>query len=162
MKTVKNSTITQGRMEQSIEHAINRVAGPQITQQINQAVEDERIRTGSVTKFYPYLDKAEVKLDHSGELVLCKILHRFGGELLDLYTPTADSVGYCDNLHEPCIFPREKLHCLIININDLDSDEHLLLGFTPSMNSAAAIEMTDDYLVIANGITISDTDDPDS
>lgn len=129
MKTVKNSTITQGRMEQSIEHAINRVAGPQITQQINQAVEDERIRTGSVTKFYPYLDKAEVKLDHSGELVLCKILHRFGGELLDLYTPTADSVGYCDNLHEPCIFPREKLHCLIININDLDSDEHLLLGF---------------------------------
>ena len=73
MKSVKKSTITQGRMEQAIDRAVNRVAGPQITQQINDAVENERIRTGTITKFYHYLDKVEVALDNSDEKVLCKI-----------------------------------------------------------------------------------------
>lgn len=129
MKSVKKSTITQGRMEQAIDRAVNRVAGPQITQQINDAVENERIRTGTITKFYHYLDKVEVALDNSDEKVLCKILHRFGGELIDLYTPSADSIEYCDDLHEPCIIPRCSLNCLIINIHDSDSEEFLLLGF---------------------------------
>ena len=129
MKTVNNSTITQGRMEQAINHAVNRVTGPQITQQINDAVASERIHTGRVTKFYHYLDKAEVDLDFSNEKVLCKILHRFGGELIDLFTPVADEVTFCDNLKEPCIIPRGTLHCLVLNISDEDSDEWLLLGF---------------------------------
>lgn len=129
MKTVKGSTITQGRMEQAIEHAVNRVAGPQISQQIEDSVEKQIVHTGRVIKFYHYLDKALVELDSTGEKVLCKRLHLFGGDLLDLYTPTADRVGYCDDLHEPCVFPRGELHCLIVNINDRDSEEYLLLGF---------------------------------
>ena len=98
MRTIKDSTITQGRMEQAINNAVNRVAGPQIVQQIDAAVENEKIRTGVVTKFYPYLDKALVELDNSDEKVLCKILHRFGGELIDLYTPSADTDSFCDDL----------------------------------------------------------------
>lgn len=129
MKTVKNSTITQGRMEQAIEHAVNRVAGPQISQQIDDAVASERIRTGTITKFYHYLDKAEVDLDFSNEKVLCKILHRFGGEMIDLFTPLADEISFCDELREPCVIPRAVLHCLVLNISDEDSDEWLLLGF---------------------------------
>lgn len=129
MKTIKDSTITTGRLEQSIEHAVNRVAGPQITQQISNAVEDERLRTGRVTKFYHYLDKAEVKIDHSGELVLCKILHRFGGDVLDLYTPVASEESFCDELKEPCIIPRHGLNCLVIKIHDEDSEENLILGY---------------------------------
>ena len=75
MKTVKNSTITQGRMEQAIEHAVNRVAGPQISQQIDDAVSSERIRTGTITKFYHYLDKEEVDLDFSNEKEILKGLN---------------------------------------------------------------------------------------
>lgn len=122
-------TQTQGRLKQSIDNAITRKAMPQITKQIDAAVENERIRTGTIVKFYHYLDKALVALDNSDEQVLCKILHRCGGELIDLYTPTADRLEYCDDLHEPCYRPRGKIHCLIINIHDSDSDEHLLLGF---------------------------------
>lgn len=129
MKTVKSSTITQGRMEQAIEHAVNRVAGPQITQQINDVVENERIRTGVITKFYQYLDKVEVALDNSDEKIICKILHRFGGELIDLYTPSADNSSFCDNLKEPCVIPRADLHCLVLNIYDADSEEWLMLGY---------------------------------
>lgn len=127
MKTVKNSTMTQGRMEKAIGHAVNRVAGPQITQQITEAVENERIKTGVLTKFYQYLDKAEVQIDDSGELILCRILHRFGGELIEYYTPVGDE-SYCEDLKETCIIPRAELHCCILNIND-GTDEWLLLGF---------------------------------
>lgn len=129
MKTVKQSTITQGRMEQAIAHAVNRVSGPQITQQINDSVENERIRTGVITKYYHYLDKAEVQLDDTGELLLCKILHRFGGELMEFYTPLEDHMDFDDTLKEPCVIPRSPLHVCVLNINDADSEEHIILGY---------------------------------
>lgn len=129
MRTVNKSTITTNRMEQSIQHAVNRVAGPQVIQQINERVENERIRTGVITKYYHYLDKAEVRLDNNDELVLCKILHRFGGDLIDLYTPLEEEITYCDTLKEPCVIPRSQLHVCVLNIHDADSEEQLILGF---------------------------------
>ena len=56
-------TITQGRLEESIKNAVNHVMGPNITQQISKTVEEERIQTGRVIRFYPYIDKALVRLD---------------------------------------------------------------------------------------------------
>ncbi|MBQ8017596.1 MAG: hypothetical protein IJ258_05750 [Methanobrevibacter sp.] len=122
-------TPTKGRLKQALDNAVTNRALPQITHQIETTVDEEKIRTGRVLKFYHYLDKALVELDNTDETVLCKILHRFGGELIDLYTPSADSIEYCDDLHEPCIIPRCSLNCLIINIHDNDSEEFLLLGF---------------------------------
>ena len=129
MKSLKKSTITQGRMEQAIERAVERVAGPSITQEINDVVKEERIRTGVVTKFYHYLDKVEVELDNSNEKVLCKILHRYGGDMIDLYTPSADAVLFCDERKEPYVRTRGAVHCLVLNIHDSDSEEWLLLGY---------------------------------
>lgn len=122
-------TPTQGRLRAAIDNAVTKPIIPQVLPEIETAVEKERIRTGVITKFYPYLDKAMVELDNSDEVVLCKILHRFGGELIDLYTPSADSSDYCDELHEPCVVPRDSLNCLIVNIDDADSEEYLILGF---------------------------------
>ena len=122
-------TPTQGRLRAAIDNAVTKPIIPQVLPEIETAVEKERIRTGVITKFYPYLDKAMVELDNSDEVVLCKILHRFGGELIDLYTPSADSSDYCDELHEPCVIPRASLNCLIVNIDDADSEEYLILGF---------------------------------
>ena len=66
----KDITITKGRVEEAIEGAITRTIGPKITQQITNAVDNTKIRTGIITKFYPYLDKAEVSLDNTDEKVL--------------------------------------------------------------------------------------------
>lgn len=125
----KDITVTDARFSQAVEKAISRVAVPQIKSEVNEKMEQALVRTGVITKFYHYLDKAEVKLDNSNEKVLCKILHRFGGELIDYFTPTADDVTYCDDRHEPCVIPRGQLHVCVLNIHDSDSDEHLILGF---------------------------------
>lgn len=122
-------TPTRGRLKEALDNAVTNRALPQITRQIETTVDEEKIRTGRVVKFYHYLDKALVELDNTDETVLCKILHRFGGALIDLYTPSADTIDYCDDLHEPCIIPRGDLNCLIINIHDSDSEEYLLLGY---------------------------------
>ena len=124
----KDITITKGRVEEAIEGAITRTIGPKITQQINTAVEGAKIRTGIITKFYQYLDKAEVQLDNSNQKVLCKILHRYGGELIDFFTPNGDE-DFCTELHEPCIIPRGDMHCLIVNIHENDSNDWLMLGY---------------------------------
>lgn len=127
----KDITVTKGRVEEAIEGAITRTIGPKITQQINNAVENTKIRTGVITKFYPYLDKAEVQLDNTGEKVLCKVLHHYGGELIDFFTPNGDE-DYCNELHEPCIIPRGDLQVLIVNIHDSDSNDWLMLGYYAS------------------------------
>ena len=125
---VQNITVTDGRAKSSIETGVSKLISEKITTQINNAIEDERAKTGVITKFYPYLDKAEVKFDKTNKKVLCKILHRHGGELLDFYTPFGEQT-LCDKLKEPCVIPRDPMHCLVINISDFDSEEHLILGF---------------------------------
>ena len=120
-------TVTEGRLKQSIDDAVTRSIGNKISQQITNAVENERVKTGVITKFYQFLDKVEIKIDDSEDTVICRILHRFGGELIDFYTPTGED-SFCDNLKEPCIIPRGELHCCILNIND-DTDDWLMLGY---------------------------------
>lgn len=128
MNKVQNLTVTSGRAKSSIETGVTNIISEKVTNQINQAIANERPTTGVVTKFYPWLDKAEVKLDKTNKKVLCKILHRHGGELLDFYTPFGDQT-LCDKLKEPCVIPRDTLHCLVMHVTDLDSEEHLILGF---------------------------------
>ena len=129
LTNIKDITLTEARAKNAVNNTIQNIVGPTITQEITSTVENERIRTGVITKFYHYLDKAEVELDNADETVLCKILHRFGGGLIDYYTPESDSLEFDDVLHEPYYKPRGPIHCLIININDEDSEEYLILGF---------------------------------
>ncbi len=126
----KNITATEGRLKSNFSSAVNTLVNLDGIQRSITKVQDKTsLRTGTVTKYYPYLDKAEVKLDSTKKTVLCKILHKYGGELLDLYTPVADRKEFCDKLKEPCYIPRAKLHCVVVNLHDADSDEHLLLGY---------------------------------
>ena len=129
MKTSENLTVTDARLRQALSKEVNQIISNTVPQQIQKVLDDNLIRTGVVTKFYHYQDKAEVKLDNSNKIVLCKCLHRFGGELIDFFTPTADEEIFDDNRKEPCIIPRGNLHCVVMNIHDLDSDEHLILGY---------------------------------
>ena len=127
MVNSQDLTITEGRARNAIEVLLDAMTMPQVDKKIKKAVENERIHPGKVTKFYPYLDKAEVKLDKKNKKVLCRILHRFGGNLVDFYTPVGTS-DYCEKLHEPCILPRDSLHCLVLDVQD-GTDEYILLGY---------------------------------
>lgn len=133
MNTSNDLVITEGRARQAFNDAATRVILPTVDNKINTSVENERIRTGVITKFYPYLDKAEVKLDKTHKKIKCKILHRFGGELIDLYTPLANKV-MVDNNHEKYVVPRVTQHVCVLNINDEDSQEHIILGYYRNKN----------------------------
>ncbi|MBQ6511756.1 hypothetical protein [Methanobrevibacter sp.] len=124
----KDVTVTDARMKEVLRNQVKPIISETVPPMINKSLEEVRLFTGIATKFYHYLDKVEVKLDNSDSTVLCKRLHIFGGDLVDLFTPTADHQSFCDKLKEPCIIPRDTLHCLVINIFD-NSDEYLLLGF---------------------------------
>ncbi len=126
----KNITATSGRLNEVMKTTVDKYLGTSgVEEKIIKAVDKASVRTGVVTKIYPYLDKVEVKLDTNKKKVLCKNLHKFGGDLLDLYTPLAESKTFCDKLKEPCIIPRLKLHCAVLSIHDADSKEELLLGY---------------------------------
>ncbi|WP_458456221.1 hypothetical protein [Methanobrevibacter sp.] len=124
----KDLTVTDARFKQALTNSVNSIIQETVPQMISKSVDGTKIRTGVVTKFYPYLDKAEVNLDNVNKKVLCKLPHRLVGSLIDFYIPSGDN-SYCEKLHEPCIIPREELHCLVLNIHNDDSDDYLLLSY---------------------------------
>lgn len=122
-------TVTEARFKRSVGNFIDEVTTPKINDKVDTAVQNERIRTGVITKFYPYLDKAMVRLDSSNEVMLCKILHRASGDMIDFYTPLEAEQKFDDELKEPCVIPKARLHVLVANIHDSDSRENLILGY---------------------------------
>ena len=122
-------TMTEGRAKKAFTNSVQKSILPAVNETVKNAVENERIKTGVITKFYPYLDKAEVKLDESNKKILCKILHRFGGDMIDFYTPLEYEESFDERLNEPCIIPRAAHNVCVLNINDKDSEENLILGY---------------------------------
>ena len=60
-----NVTVTQARMKQALNQRLGRVIENNTQKVITKEVESLQIRTGIITKFYPYWDKAEVELDNT-------------------------------------------------------------------------------------------------
>ena len=129
MANSKNITATKSRLMDNLTKITTAVIDSKVPKQISEAVDKETIRTGVLTKFYPYLDKAEVQLVYNEKKVLCKILHRYGGDITDFYTPVADTRDYDEKLHEPYIVPKARHSVCVLNINDKDSEENLILGY---------------------------------
>ena len=127
MKSSQNITLTDARTKKSFDNLITNAIMPSVQETIQKEVEDSKIQPAKVTKFYPYLDKAEVQFLESKKKVICKLLHLYSGSLLDLFTPDGES-KFCDKLKEPCIIPHSPLYCLVVDIND-KSKEQLLLGY---------------------------------
>ena len=128
MGNSKNITDTSSRLLSKLQSISEDVYSKQdVEGKIERAVTDSMLTTGNVIKYYPYLNKAMVKLDHSKKTIICKILSIFGGDMLLLYTPVGDR-KYCSTMHEPCILPRGQLSCLVAPLNS-DDDEGLLLGY---------------------------------
>ena len=122
-------TDTEARLGNLLNNISTNVVESTVPQKINEAMKDVHIQTGVITRFYPYIDKANVKLDFSGKIILCKILHRYGGDILDLYTPSSAGGGYDSNVHEPFIVPKALQTVCVLKIQDSDSEENLILGY---------------------------------
>lgn len=124
----RNITDTQSRLLTGMNSIIQDVYDNQnVGLQIQNAVEESMITTGTMTKYYPSLNKCEVQLDKSNKKVICKNLLMFNGSLILLYTPDGEP-SFCERLKEPCIIPQSKLSVLVVNINN-DDDEYLMLGY---------------------------------
>lgn len=121
-----NVTVTDARLKKALQSRVQPIINQHVNPQIEKLTNNSKIQIGFMTKFYPYLDKCEVELN-TGKTVLCKILHRFSGELLEFFTPQGDE-DYCDKLKEPCIIPMVDLECLVLDVND-NSDEQIVLGY---------------------------------
>jgi hypothetical protein len=132
MKTSQNITVTDARTKRAFHNLITEAVMPSVHEAIQQEAENFQIATGVMTKFYPYLDKAEVKLDNANEKILCKIMHRFDGNIIDFFTPQGNR-KFDDKRKEPYIAPLHNLHCLIMDIND-NTKEYLLLGYYTPKN----------------------------
>ena len=126
---VQDITVTKGRAQNAVKNAFETAVGNEISNQLSTAIENERIRTGVITKYYPYLDKAMVKLDNVDQTILCKFMHRFTGDMIDFYTPLDAEQKFDDELKEPCVIPKARLHVLVSRIHDGDSREDLILGY---------------------------------
>lgn len=130
MKDSKKITATGSRLDSLLGGMVdNKVDNKGFEKLIEDKVEENKIKTGVITKYYQYIDKAEVKLDKTGELVLCKILHRYGGDMIDFYTPLAFEQTFCDKLKEPCVIPKVEQNVCVLQIDDADSKENLILGY---------------------------------
>lgn len=126
----KNIVATNARLDSLFGGFIDKkIDNRNIEEMVNQKVEESKIKTGIITKYYPYLDKAEVKLDFSGELIVCKILHRYGGDIIDFYTPLAHEETYCEKLNEPCIIPKAENCVCVLQTRDRDSKENIIIGY---------------------------------
>ena len=125
----KNITVTEGKFLSKLDKINQNSIEKTVPQAITTALEDVRIRTGIIVRFYPYIDKAKVRLNGSERSIICKILHRFGGDLIDFYTPLAYGVGYDDEVHEKYITPKFSQNVCVLNIHNDDSDEYLILGY---------------------------------
>lgn len=122
-----NITVTDGRLLRAWKTVNKATEENTISEKIKEAVDESKIKTGTVTCFFPWLDKCRVKLDDSDEYKICKILHRCWGGMVDFYTPQGEA-SLDEELKEPCVLPLEQSPCLIVDIDD-KSSEWLLLGY---------------------------------
>lgn len=127
MKTSDDITVTDARLRNALKSEFDFSMMPGINNKLFNVASDSKIHLGVITKFYPYLDKAEVKLDHSQKLILCKILHRYGGDMIDFYTPLEHEQIFDEKLKEPAIIPRSEQHVCVLHIRD--DVEDLIVGY---------------------------------
>ena len=128
MKTTENITITDGRLNRALKQRINPYVSQTATKIVNEAQEKSMPRLGKVTKIYPYLDKAEVKLFGSKKKVLCRLPHNYAGDIIDFHTPQGTR-EYCEKLNEPCIIPLGAMHCIVLKIHEKDSSEYFITNY---------------------------------
>ena len=125
----KNITDTESRLKEILNnHSEDYYNRQNIPSQIETAINENMLTTGIMTKFYPSINKSEIKLDTTGEKVICKNSLLFMGDLILLYTPSGDA-SYCERMKEPCVIPRGKLGCIVGHLNSNDDDEYLFLSY---------------------------------
>lgn len=119
----------EARVSKLLKSLMTKSIEDNVPQKIDKAVSQVKVKTGVITRFYPYIDRAKVKLNYNGNTVLCKILHRFGGDMIDFYTPLSSEEKFDNDLKEPYIIPKALQNVCVLDIYGKDGKDYLLLGY---------------------------------
>lgn len=125
--TSKDITVTDGRLAKAFKNMVEATSDNTTAIKLKSEVDKSKIHLGEMVMFYPYLDKAKVTLKDENKTIICKILHKCWGDMLDFFTPQGDW-SFDNSLKERCILPTAPIPCLIADIND-NSEEWLMLGY---------------------------------
>lgn len=125
-----SKTVTDATVFRAFKKMTEKSIGDEVKQEIQKQVSAVMIHTAKLVEYYQWLNKAKVLVD--GKPVICKVLNRCGGSVVDLYTPLGTD-SFNEKMKEPCVIPFDYLDCLVVDINSGDN-EWLLLGYYMSGN----------------------------
>lgn len=164
-----NITVTDARVLENLSKVNNVLNNDKTTKVVKEEVDNAKLKTGVIEKYYIHLNKAEVKLDDSNKIVTCRILQSFCNEFTIKYTPEGD-FGYDEVSGTAYITPRSKMECVVLPTSKSSKDtDYFLIGYfnsdnTPDLITAPTmgniklsyVSATDEYLVQfgANGFNV--------
>lgn len=120
-----SKTITDATLFNAFKKVTKKSISDEIKQEIKKQVSASMIHTAKLVEYYQWLNKAKVLVN--GKPVICKVLTRCGGSVVDLFTPLGTD-DFDEKMKEPCVVPFDYLDCLVVDINSGDN-EWLLLGY---------------------------------
>ncbi len=132
VKKAQDVVLTPGRGPIALNNVINQIGGKVTAKEVKSKSENLKIRTGKVVRFYPQTDKVSVKLDDTGKIVRCVMLHNLAvsGEATISFTPSGSISTDVENDNEYSIIPFNEHIVAVLNIKDsLNKSEYLCLGF---------------------------------
>ena len=164
-----NITVTDARVLENLSKVNNVLNNDKTTKVVKEEVDNAKLKTGVIEKYYIHLNKAEVKLDDSNKIVTCRILQSFCNEFTIKYTPEGD-FGYDEVSGTAYVIPRSKMECVVLPTSKSSKDtDYFLIGYFNSDNTLdlitaptmgniklSYVSVTDEYLVQfgANGFNV--------
>lgn len=153
-------TVTDARVLQGLKRVNSLLGDSTTSKQIKKEVDNAKLKTGVVNKYYMDLNKVEVTLNNDGSTVLCRVLQAFCGEFVIKYAPEGD-YEWDSKLTAGYVVPRIKMNCVVLPTdNNEKSTDYFLIGYyhesdvpdyvkAPSMGNIklSYISACDEYLV---------------
>jgi hypothetical protein len=143
----KNVTVTQYRgfkaFQDMVESSEIIVNGSSTNNNIDEKVENMKVRVGEVERFYPSVDKVLVKFnDNTRER--CVMNHLVVSNEVNIsWTPVGDT-SIDTTYNDFCVIPVNKFYVLVMSIRDTDNEkENAVIGFISK----------DDQIILDNAYT---------
>lgn len=123
-----NITVTDARVLNALKSVGNIINNDDTKQYIEKEVDDAKLQTGTVKKYYQDINKVEVLLD-TGKLVTCRVLRLFCNEFVTKYAPEGDYDWDAD-IQQGFIIPRSTIECVVMPVNRKNKNtDYFLMGY---------------------------------
>ncbi|WP_299523239.1 hypothetical protein [uncultured Methanobrevibacter sp.] len=128
-------TVTDARVLNSFSKVNNLIFNGETEKQIKEAVNEAKLKTGIVKKYYMDLNKVEVTLNDGGGTVLCRVLQLLCAEFITKYTPEG-SYDYDETIGAGYVIPRGEIECVVLPTSDNEKHaDYFVIGYYSSKNT---------------------------